>query len=132
MLNLNEALIEMQRLLRRLLRENIKLELSLGPDVGMVQVDPTQIQQVVMNLAMNAQDAMPDGGRLTLETSNIDFEDSNVVSHRQVQPGSYVQLAVSDTGMGMDPVTQEHIFEPFFTTKRSAGAPGSDWQRCTG
>lgn len=116
-LNLNDTLAEMHRMLRRVLREDIHLQLSLSPDAGNVQADPVQIQQVLINLTMNAQDAMPLGGRITIETSNVDLDESYVVSHRQVQPGPYVLLAVSDTGTGIDEKTKAHIFEPFYTTK---------------
>ncbi len=123
-LRINAVLVGMQRMLRRVVRENITLNFSLDNQTGVVRSDPNQIQQVVINLVINAQDAMPEGGSVTVETANVEFDDSYARSHREVQPGSFVMLAVSDTGMGMDPVTQSHIFEPFFTTKRLGKGTG--------
>lgn len=117
MISVNDELTEIHRMLRRVLREDIALNLVLAPDIGVVKTDPVQVQQILLNLAMNAQDAMPDGGRLTIETANVDLDESHALAHREVQPGPYVQLAVSDTGTGMDTTTLAHIFEPFFTTK---------------
>ena len=117
LISVNDELTEIHRMLRRIIREDIALTLVLAPDIGVVRTDPVQIQQILLNLAMNAQDAMPDGGRLTIETANVDVDASYALSHREVQPGPYVQLAVSDTGTGMDTETLAHLFEPFFTTK---------------
>jgi len=116
-LRINAVLVGMQRMLRRVLRENITLNFSLDSQTAAVRSDPNQIQQVVINLVINAQDAMPEGGSVTVETANVEFDDSYARSHREVLPGLFVMLAVSDTGIGMDPATQSHIFEPFFTTK---------------
>ncbi len=116
-MNLNSVVEEMGKLLPRLIGEHIELALHAGPDLGMIRADPSQMEQVIMNLAVNARDAMPDGGKLLIETSNIDLDHAYHSAHPLVQPGRYIQLAVSDTGTGMDAETQARIFEPFFTTK---------------
>jgi two-component system, cell cycle sensor histidine kinase and response regulator CckA len=114
-------LAEMEPLLRRTLGEDIDLVTSLHPDVGLTRVDVHQFEQVLMNLAINARDAMPVGGQLTLETVNAELDEQYCRVHPDATPGSYVLFSVSDTGVGMDTETQSHIFEPFFTTK----APGA-------
>ena len=119
--SLNEVLAGMEPLLRRTLGEDIDLLSLKDPDLGSVEADVHQFEQVLMNLAVNARDAMVPGGRLTLETANADLDEEYCRTHPEVTPGSYVMLAVSDTGAGMDEATLEHIFEPFFTTK----APGA-------
>jgi len=122
--SVNDELTEIHPMLRRIIREDIALKLTLAPDIGVVKADPVQIQQILINLTMNAQDAMPDGGRLTIETANVDLDESYALIHRDVHPGTYVQLAVSDTGTGMDAVTLARIFEPFFTTKSPGKGTG--------
>jgi CheY-like chemotaxis protein len=107
-------------MLRRMLGQNIELILLTTPGLGRVKADPAQIEQVIVNLAANARDAMPHGGKLVIETANADLEDGISGKNIGVKPGSYVMLAVSDTGVGMDPETRSRLFEPFFTTK----APG--------
>jgi PAS domain S-box-containing protein len=116
MLNLNEIISDMEMMLRRLLHEDIVLLTRTGQNLGFVEADPTQIEQILMNLVVNARDAMPDGGTLTIETSNV-FLGEKPAEGYVAAPGHYVMLAVSDTGCGMDSETLSHIFEPFFTTK---------------
>jgi PAS domain S-box-containing protein len=121
LLDLNAVVTENLKLLTRLIGEDIDLVMIPGGDLGLVKADPGQIEQVIMNLAVNARDAMPHGGNLVIETGNVTLDDAYVRSHAGVEPGSYVMIAVSDTGMGMDTETQTHIFEPFFTTKGTKG-----------
>ena len=115
--DLNDAVSGIERLLMRVLREDIKLQCMLATDAGTIRVDPGQLEQVIMNLAVNARDAMPNGGLLTVETANADLDAAYLQGHPAVKPGRYVMLAVTDTGIGMDTATQARIFEPFFTTK---------------
>jgi signal transduction histidine kinase/ActR/RegA family two-component response regulator len=116
-LDLNAVLADLGEMLRRLIGEDIALVTALAPALGYVKADPSQIEQIMMNLAANARDAMPHGGRLTLETANVDLDAAYTRRHIGVHAGPYVMLAVSDTGVGMDSETQANIFEPFFTTK---------------
>lgn len=116
-LDLNEAVANIAKMLRRLIGEDIALEFCPHPALGGVKADPGQIEQIIINLAVNARDAMPQGGRLTVETMNVDLDEAAARAQQSVEPGSYVMLAVSDTGCGMDTGTQARIFEPFFTTK---------------
>ena len=116
-LNLNEVVTETMKMLGRLLSKDIALNTKLPADLWPVKVDAGQMNQVIMNLALNARDAMTDGGTLTIETVNVELDETYVQSHRGVKAGPYVALSISDTGCGMDLTTQDHIFEPFFTTK---------------
>src|SRR5213593_4246443 len=115
--DLNALVLDLDKLLRRLIGEDVELATVLDPALGRVTADPGQLEQVIVNLAVNARDAMPQGGKLTLETRNIDLDSSYTLEHSLVKPGPYVQLTVSDSGIGMDEETQAHAFEPFFTTK---------------
>jgi signal transduction histidine kinase len=115
--DLNGIVANMDKMLRRLIGEDIDLATLLDSELGLARVDPGQIEQVIMNLVLNARDAMPRGGKLTIETANVELDSSYVYRHGPVRTGSYVMLAVSDTGCGMDAKTQSHLFEPFFTTK---------------
>jgi signal transduction histidine kinase/ActR/RegA family two-component response regulator len=124
LLNLNEAFSAMMQMLKRLVGEDIELSFHPGADLGAVRVDPSQIEQVLLNLVVNARDAMPDGGKLTVETCNIELDRGYAEAHYGIQPGPYVLLAVSDTGIGMDNATRARIFEPFFTTKEKGKGTG--------
>jgi two-component system cell cycle sensor histidine kinase/response regulator CckA len=114
---LNQSAAGVEKMLRRILGEDIDMVQTLAPNLGLTLADPGQIEQVLMNLVVNARDAMPEGGKLTIETSNVDIDEGYAAAHVAVKPGSYVQLAVSDTGCGMDEQTRARIFDPFFTTK---------------
>jgi nitrogen-specific signal transduction histidine kinase/ActR/RegA family two-component response regulator len=123
-LNVHSVVADMEKMLQRLIGEDIELETSSKPDLWLVKADRSQIEQVVMNLAVNARDAMPQGGRLMIETTNVEFDASVSHSPAVVAPGKYVMLAVTDNGCGMDSKTQAHIFEPFFTTKEKGKGTG--------
>jgi CheY-like chemotaxis protein len=123
-LDLNAVVTDVVKMLHRLLGSNIELTSLLAPTLGRVKADPGQIEQVILNLAVNARDAMPQGGRLTLETRNVEIDAKSAQSRDGVPHGKYVMLAVQDTGVGMDRETQTHIFEPFFTTKEPGKGTG--------
>jgi two-component system cell cycle sensor histidine kinase/response regulator CckA len=120
----NHLLREMEKMLVRLIREDVNLRLVLAPEVRCVRGDPGQIEQIIMNLVVNARDAMPTGGRIIVETSDVSLDAEYVEMHPEARPGPHVLLAVSDTGCGMDAHTLEHIFEPFFTTKPAGTGTG--------
>jgi two-component system, cell cycle sensor histidine kinase and response regulator CckA len=123
-ISVHTVVADMEKILRRLIGEDIHLETSSVPDLWPVKADRSQIEQVIMNLAVNARDAMPNGGSLTIETANVEL-DSAFSRHAVVMaPGQYVMLAVTDNGMGMDANTQAHLFEPFFTTKEKGKGTG--------
>ena len=116
-LNLNATLRDLQKMLNRLITEDIELAISSAAELPAVEADPGQVEQVIVNLVVNARDAMPEGGKLVLETSTVVLDESYIASHTEAQAGEHVLLSVSDTGCGMAPATLERIFEPFFTTK---------------
>jgi PAS domain S-box-containing protein len=122
--SLNEILAGVMPLLRRTLGEDIDLVSSLSSDLGHAEIDLHQFEQVLMNLALNARDAMPSGGRLTIETANVELDEEYCLTHPEAAPGGCVMLAVSDTGIGMDEATRERVFEPFFTTKAQGAGTG--------
>lgn len=130
--DLNDILLDMDKMLRRLLGEDIELVTLPGEDLGPVEVDPGQIGQVIANLAINARDAMPGGGKLTIETTNITLDKEYARTHMGVSPGDYVMLAVSDTGVGMNREVKSHLFEPFFTTKERGKGTGLGLATCYG
>ena len=123
-LDLNELIADMGKLLRRLVREDIEFSLRLGDSLGRIKADPNQLEQVLLNLTVNASDAMPLGGKLTIDTKNIIVDYDNAAFHSSVERGDYVIITVSDTGHGMDAVTKARIFEPFFTTKEPGKGTG--------
>jgi two-component system cell cycle sensor histidine kinase/response regulator CckA len=123
-LNLNQIAEGIEKMLRRILGEDIDFVQVLAPDLGVVRADPGQIEQVIMNLVVNSRDAMSGGGKLTIETSNVELDDEYAARHVGVKPGRYVQLAITDTGCGMDERTKMQLFEPFFTTKEKGKGTG--------
>ena len=123
-IDLSHVIPDMDKMLRRLIGEDIDLETSLAPDLGRVEADPGQIEQIIMNLAVNARDAMPRGGKLTMETANVDLDEAYARSHMAVTPGPYVMMAISDSGTGMDEETLSKVFDPFFTTKEEGKGTG--------
>ncbi len=123
-LDLNAVVIDMEKMLRRLIGEHIELRTLLTSDLGNIKADQTQMEQVIMNLVVNARDAMPLGGRVTIETANVEVDDAFARQRGYLSVGSFVMLTVTDTGVGMDAETQSHIFEPFFTTKERGKGTG--------
>ena len=123
-LNLNAVVEHLQKLLRRLLGEDIELRATLAESLGQVRIDPGQVEQIIVNLAVNARDAMPDGGKLTLETANITLDAAYCRKYGNIQPGEYVMLAVADSGSGISDDVRAHLFEPFFTTKEQGKGTG--------
>jgi nitrogen-specific signal transduction histidine kinase len=123
-IDLNTTITNISKMLGRLIGENIRLRLARSEPLGTVMADEGQIEQVIMNLAINARDAMPDGGTLTIETGRIELDERYAAGRPGVQPGTYAMITVTDTGAGMTPEVREHIFEPFFTTKQSGEGTG--------
>jgi len=124
LVDLNQIVADMGKMLPRIIGEHIDLTTSPAPDLWPVKVDRAQVEQVIVNLAVNARDAMPDGGKLTIETANVVLDQGYVAAHLQAEPGDHVLLAVSDTGVGMTPEVKAHLFEPFFTTKEHGQGTG--------
>ncbi len=122
--DVNSLVTGAERMLRRLIGEDVELVIRTAPDAGNLKADPGQIEQVIFNLAVNARDAMPTGGRITIETASAQLDKQYAKTHLGVKPGEYVLIAVSDTGHGMDAETKSHIFEPFFTTKEQGKGTG--------
>jgi PAS domain S-box-containing protein len=122
--DLNAVVTELEKMLRRLLGEDIDFQTMLDRGLGRTRVDGGQLQQILVNLAVNARDAMPDGGKLTIETANVDIDAAYCETHGEAKPGHYVLLAVSDNGTGIEPSVKEHLFEPFFTTKEHGKGTG--------
>jgi len=123
-LNLNSIVTDTEKMLRRLIGEDIEFQTKLDPDLGSVRADPGQVEQIIMNLAVNARDAMPDGGKFIIETSTVELDEDYALHHPPSVPGRYVLLSIADTGVGMDQETKAHIFEPFFTTKEPGKGTG--------
>jgi two-component system cell cycle sensor histidine kinase/response regulator CckA len=123
-INVNAVMLQTQKMLQRLIGEDVELVLKLGVDVGNIKADPGHVEQAIVNLAVNARDAMPLGGRLTIETANVTLDENYARTHMGVKPGDFTMIAVSDNGHGMDAETRRHIFEPFFTTKEKGKGTG--------
>ncbi|HEY1484080.1 MAG TPA: ATP-binding protein, partial [Candidatus Acidoferrum sp.] len=123
-LNLNDVVTAIEKFLHRLIGENIVISSNLAPTLGTVLADPGQIEQVILNLAVNARDAMPDGGKLSIQTRNTTVRDPKSYGQLEIKPGEYVELSVGDSGVGIEPSAQPHIFEPFFTTKPAGKGTG--------
>ncbi len=124
LLDLNEIIHDLSKMLRRIIGEDVELEMALADDLWPVRADPSQVDQVLMNVVVNARDAMPGGGRLTLETANVTLDKRHADRHLDARPGEHALLAITDTGLGMDEATQARIFEPFFTTKEQGKGTG--------
>ncbi len=123
-LDLNQIIQNLSKMLRRLIGEDVEVRNVLSPRLGRVRADPAQIEQIIINLALNGRDAMPRGGKLIIETADVELDQAYASRHMAMVPGGYVMLAVTDTGIGMDEETQAHIFEPFFTTKEKGKGTG--------
>jgi PAS domain S-box-containing protein len=123
-IDLNEVIVGFEKLLRRTISEDVELVTNLAPNPEFVNADPSQVEQILVNLAVNARDAMPGGGRLTVETADVDLEETSLSEELDLAPGRYVTLTVADTGRGMDEATSQRVFEPFFTTKSRGRGTG--------
>jgi PAS domain S-box-containing protein len=131
-ININDILLDLDKMLRRLIGEQIELVTIAAPDLGSVKVDPGQFEQVIINLAVNARDAMPKGGKLILETSNVSLDKDYTYEHTGMLPGRYIRVTVSDTGIGMNEQVKARLFEPFFTTKDEGKGTGLGLATCYG
>ena len=131
-LGINDLFLDLEQMLRRLIGEDVELVILPAPDLGMVKVDPGQMEQVLINMAVNARDAMPDGGKLIIQTANVTVDEEYAGRHLGVTPGEYEVLSVSDNGVGMDSEVKERIFEPFFTTKEVGKGTGPGLSTCYG
>ncbi|KKM67301.1 hypothetical protein LCGC14_1472520, partial [marine sediment metagenome] len=123
-IDLNKLIKNLNKMLTGMIHENITFVSKLDSQIRKIEVDPVQIEQIIMNLAVNARDVMPDGGKFTIETQNVHLDESYRQDHPEVIPGDYVLLVVSDTGHGMDEETVDHIFDPFYTTKEVGKGTG--------
>lgn len=123
-INVNTVILQTENLLRRLLGGDVQLTLDLRPETGSIKADPHQIEQAIVNLAMNSRDAMPTGGQVFLETGNVHLDEAYGQTHPGVRPGEYVMISITDTGQGMDAEIRKRIFEPFFTTKERSKGTG--------
>ncbi|MBI4529719.1 MAG: PAS domain S-box protein [Deltaproteobacteria bacterium] len=123
-LDLNAIIITLEKIVKRLLGQHIDVTIALDPQLGRVRAEQGQIEQVILNLAVNARDAMPNGGKLMIETANVELDENYARAHIEVEPGPYVMLSFSDTGLGMDAETRSRIFDPFFTTKEHGKGTG--------
>jgi CheY-like chemotaxis protein len=123
-LDINAAIGDLEPMVRQLIGENMRLVVRLDRDAGCIRTDPGQFDQVLVNLVVNARDAMPDGGTVTIETKSVVVDEPYAISHFDVRPGPYLLLSVTDTGIGMDRATREHVFDPFFTTKQPGKGTG--------
>ena len=132
LVSVNDLIRNVEGLLARLLGEDIRIVTRLPTDLWLVNVDPGQFEQILVNLAVNARDAMPAGGTLTFETANVTLGAEYAHAHPEVGPGEYVQLAITDTGVGMSETIQQHVFEPFFTTKEQGRGTGLGLATCHG
>jgi len=131
-LNVNETILDMDKMLRRLIGENIRLVTSLDEGLSCVKMDPGQVEQILTNLVVNARDAMPKGGTVSIETENVILDEEYTRRHFGASPGSYVRVSVTDTGVGMDETVKSHLFEPFFTTKEKGKGTGLGLSTCYG